>query len=81
MAFPSSPSNAQLATVNGIAYQYNSTNNAWYRISNNPSVANLVVTANATVGGNLYITSNAVSGTITRVEYNIPHPFLLMGAS
>jgi hypothetical protein len=31
MAFPSAPSNGQLATVNGISYTYNSTNNAWTR--------------------------------------------------
>lgn len=31
MAFPSSPTNAQTATVNGITYQYNSTTNAWKR--------------------------------------------------
>jgi hypothetical protein len=31
MSFPSSPSNGQTATVNGISYQYNSTTNAWTR--------------------------------------------------
>ena len=39
-----------------------------------------------TYGGNLlvsslYVTSNIASGTTTRVEANIPHPFLLMGAA
>jgi Concanavalin A-like lectin/glucanases superfamily len=31
--------------------------------------------------GNHYITSNATSGTTTRVEANVPHPFMLMGAA
>ena len=39
----------------------------------------LTTTGNVTVGGSLYVTSNVVAGTTTRVEYNIPHPFMLMG--
>ena len=39
----------------------------------------LTTTGNITVGGSLYVTSNVVAGTTTRVEYNIPHPFMLMG--
>jgi hypothetical protein len=39
------------------------------------------VTGNVYIGGNLFVQSNATSATYTRVEYNIPHPFLLMGAS
>jgi hypothetical protein len=39
----------------------------------------LTTSGNITVGGSLYVTSNAVAGTTTRVEYNIPHPFMLMG--
>lgn len=34
MAFPTSPSNGQTALINGINYTYNSTNNAWTRVSN-----------------------------------------------
>jgi len=45
------------------------------------TVTTLITTGNATVRGNLFVTSNAASGTVTRVEYNIPHPFMLMGAS
>lgn len=49
-------------------------------------VGNLFVGGNTTTLGtvtaaNLYITSNATSGTTTRVEANIPHPFMLMGAA
>ena len=39
------------------------------------------IAGNIYIGGNLYVTSNATSGTTTRVEANIPHPFMLMGAS
>jgi hypothetical protein len=39
----------------------------------------LTTSGNITVGGSLYVTSNVVAGTTTRVEYNIPHPFMLMG--
>lgn len=35
MAFPTSPTNNQQTTVNGITYQYNSTTNSWKRILNN----------------------------------------------
>ena len=46
------------------------------------TVANISSSSgNVTITGNLYVTSNATSGTTTRVEYNIPHPFMLMGAS
>lgn len=45
MAFPTSPINGQSATVNGIAYTYNSTKTAWVRVSSSSGVigANLVV--------------------------------------
>lgn len=33
MSFPASPANGQLATVNGIQYQYVSSKNAWIRQS------------------------------------------------
>jgi len=33
MSFPSTPSNGQSATVNGITYQWNSTKTAWVRVS------------------------------------------------
>jgi hypothetical protein len=32
------------------------------------------------IAGNLYVISNSTSNTTTRVEANIPHPFMLMGA-
>ena len=38
----------------------------------------LQVSGGAGIGGNLYVGGNVYAGT-TRVEYNIPHPFMLMG--
>ena len=55
MAFPTSPTNNQTATVNGIVYLYSSADNAWTRFSSPPG--NLTVTSNLTSSGNL-IASN-----------------------
>jgi hypothetical protein len=52
MSFPTSPTNGQQATVNGIVYNYNSTKGAW--IKN-------VTTAGTLTTGNLVITSNIAS--------------------
>ena len=48
MTFPVAPTNGQSATVNGIRYTYNSTDNAWYRQAS--PVANLTVTGNVITG-------------------------------
>jgi len=50
-------------------------------VTGTQTVTTLITTGNTTVRGNLFVTSNAAAGTVTRVEYNIPHPFMLMGAS
>ena len=56
MAFPSSPVNGQLATVNNIAYQYNSAYNAWYRQSNVGSIGTFSVSS-LNVGNSVGLTS------------------------
>ena len=38
-AFPSTPTNGQQATVNGVTYSYDSTNNSWRKITS-PTVIN-----------------------------------------
>lgn len=51
MAFPSSPSNAQQATVNGITYVYNSSKTAWLRASTtgaNLTANSLTITSGTT---------------------------------
>jgi hypothetical protein len=56
MSFPTSPTNGQQATVNGIVYNYNSTKGAW--IKN-------VTTAGTLTTGNIVITSNTASTNTT----------------
>jgi hypothetical protein len=48
MSFPATPTNGQLATVNGITYFYNSSYNAWLRQGNTASVSNLAITSTQT---------------------------------
>jgi hypothetical protein len=69
------------ATVNGNLTVTANTYLANTTVAGTQTVTTLVTTGNATVRGNLFVTSNAAAGTVTRVEYNIPHPFMLMGAS
>lgn len=38
-AFPSTPTNGQQATVNGVTYSYDSTNNSWRKITS-PTIVN-----------------------------------------
>lgn len=54
MAFPTSPTNGEIATVNDIDYIYNSTVRSWTRLP-----------ASAISLGNLTVTGNIVSGAIT----------------
>ena len=63
MAFPSSPSNGQSATVNGIVYNYASATNSWVRKSS--PLANLSVTNTITSGGNIVAAATTVSTTAT----------------
>jgi hypothetical protein len=63
MAFPSSPTNGQIATVGGITYTYNSTKTAWVRtpsVGSNLSVFSTVITGStpstSTTSGALQVT-------------------------
>lgn len=67
MAFPTSPSNGQTATVNGISYIYASATNSWKKVTstygnltvtNTLTVATISATANVTAG-------NVVTGIVT----------------
>ena len=75
MAFPSSPTNGQVATVGGITYTYNSTKTAWARtpsLGANISVFSTVITGTTAstttttgalqVAGGVGIQGNAVVG-------------------
>jgi len=68
-------------TVNGNLIVTANTYLANNFVTGTQTVTTLITTGNTTVRGNLFVTSNAAAGTVTRIEYNIPHPFMLMGAS
>lgn len=84
MAFPSSPTNGQLATVNGIIYRYGSSTRSWTRIVGSANVIttnNITVTANATVGnvlassyyfanGTPFSSGSPAGGSDTQVQFN-----------
>jgi hypothetical protein len=62
MAFPSSPTNGQTATVNNIAYTYDSTKNAWTR----------QVITNISLSGNIVTTSTTTSTSTATGALVIP---------
>lgn len=66
MAFPSGPTNGQIATIGGITYTYNSTKTAWVRtpsVGANLSVFSTVITGStpstSTTSGALQVTGGA----------------------
>ena len=59
MSFPLSPTNNQIATLNGINYQYNSVTTSWTRVA-----AQATTFGNLTIGGNV-----TISGTLTQAQY------------
>jgi hypothetical protein len=52
MSFPTSPTNGQQATVNGITYVYVSTKNAWNRQTGSFSVIGDITLANVSYQAN-----------------------------
>jgi len=60
MAFPTSPTNGQIATVNGIRYSYNSTQNFWARISTGRYTAAATGPSNPATGDHWYNTTEDV---------------------
>jgi hypothetical protein len=83
MAFPSSPINTQLATVNGIVYIYNSSTNTWTRRQSTSvkdivaDTANIVLTTTSTstttgalrVAGGAGIAGNVFAGAVYTNSY------------
>jgi hypothetical protein len=74
MSFPISPTNGQLATVNGIVYSYDSASFSWTRTSSALSgIANLIVTNNGNIT-NIYssvgnFTGNLIAAGIVGAAY------------
>ena len=63
MAFPTTPTNGQIATVNGITFSYTSSTNSWTRVSAALyNIANIVIASNANVG-NLNAINNVTGST------------------
>ena len=59
MSFPSNPTNGQTANVNGITYEYTSSNNTWTRLLTNPDVF---------IANSIFSNTTIVSGGNTRVN-------------
>ena len=60
MSFPTTPTNGQIATLNGITYVYNSTNLAWTRQTASANVAlaqgnSAIIINNQTITADAYI--------------------------
>ncbi len=60
MAFPTSPTNGQLTTVNGINYQYSSSDNAWKRV---------IVGYDVFAANSLSIAGNANIGNVSAIGF------------
>jgi hypothetical protein len=63
MAFPSSPTNGQQATVNGTIYSYNSSKTAWVKV--NAQGSSLSVLALAVTGSNTSISTSSGALVVT----------------
>lgn len=66
MAFPTSPTNGQLANVNGVTYTYSSARTAWTVTSSFPDS----VTANAIIANSATISGSITSGNILPAANN-----------
>ena len=73
MAFPASPANGAIATVNGVNYTYNDTNGAWNKTSAGVSNASVVTTSGTTFTGPVTFQST--------VSYSTPIQFAAGNAS
>jgi len=66
MAFPASPTNGQVATVNGISYTYASATTSWTRTSSGNNIVLLGSNSTVIIGNTLSVTSaNTSTSTST----------------
>lgn len=81
MAFPTSPTNGQQATVNGIVYTYSTTLTAWtVTTGSGPSFVSISVTGNVTSGNILNSGLISATGNVTG-NYILGNGALLSGVS
>jgi hypothetical protein len=66
MAFPTSPTNGQLATVNGIQYTYSSTTSSWTRVASTliGTVYNQANTATTIAQAALPVAGGSMTGVL-----------------
>lgn len=80
MPFPNSPSNGQLATVNNLVYVYNSTKGVWNKanVAAPLQTQTISITGNITTSANLNITGQAnIAGNIITSSINATGRILL----
>ena len=65
MSFPSSPYNGQVATINNISYQYNSTVNRWQRLLGTVTSATTALYALSLLAGTYTVTLSTVTGMLS----------------
>ena len=63
MAFPTSPTNGQIAIVGGVAYQYATTTNSWSRVVSTANVITANVITVDTLTANTLNVNNSISAT------------------
>jgi hypothetical protein len=75
MAWPTSPTNGQTVTQNGVIYVYNSSKNAWGVAStaggDTVTFAGNVASANVNVTGNVYISNQRVPTIVEMLTYGL----------
>lgn len=60
MPFPTSPTNGQITTVNGIRYSYSAATRSWTRISSGKFTSSTSAPTNASLGDHWYDTNEDI---------------------
>lgn len=71
MTFPTSPTNGQSVTLNGVEYTYNSTKTAWLKTTAGSGTVPTTVSGTLTVTGNANVGNLGTSGTIISSSANV----------
>lgn len=94
MSFPSTPTNGQTVTLNGITYSYNAANTAWKRVTTTVNTTQLndaytlatgaysqssTAQTTATNAYNQSIVATNTANSVVSTVNSVINPFLLMG--